>query len=208
MDVEQVALVLQHLGLETAHGQLGDLRGLLLQLDDLQCILLDRDVRPQDLLLVVQGHQLEVAVGDLGHQVRHHEVPAFHRSEIAEHLGLPGVAQLLPDVQLPRGPHVHQQIGHWLRKSLVLPYGQLLLHRTIARVLTHFLHTCGRAEVDERKILALARTHLGPGRFDLLHHHVQFLVVGQGGVDERPQVRIGEELLPRHGGHTRGVLCC
>jgi hypothetical protein len=77
LHLEEMALVFEHLGLETLHRELGDLRGIFLQFHGIERALLHLDHRLQDGHLAVEREQLEVGLRDLGDEIRHHEVPAL-----------------------------------------------------------------------------------------------------------------------------------
>ena len=139
----------------------------------LQGVLLDGQVAAQDGQLVVQGHQLVVGVGDLGHQVGHHEAPAFGGGQVTHLAAFLGVAEL-SRCPVPRGAGTGLESGERLRKAWSSAMGRLCSHGAVPGVFAH-LPTGGCATSTKGRYSPF-RARPG-GHFPWLEQDVELLVV-------------------------------
>ena len=149
LNSKKLAPVFRNLRLETAHRQLRHTGSGLFDPDRFQRLLLHLQHPSINGQLAIQGQQIVVGFGNLGDEVRHHEIPPLLRGEVALDSGISLVAQLPPDVDLPvqigRNAVVRQRIG----KPLSGLNFEILFDRPVARVARNFVDPCGAPKPDK-----------------------------------------------------------
>ena len=190
-----LALVPAHLGLEPQDTQLGAAGRFLVGLGDLEAPLLELDGEVQVLEPLVQSHQPEIILGDVGDQAGHEGVPPLDGDVDALPRRVPGVPQLPVDVQLPG--EIQARLVIPVREGEEIPREIRVVEDAgpIDREPAGPIHPRAGPDAEEGQIGPRPRKDLVHRELDVLIQDPQLPIVGHGPIDQGGQGLILVELL-------------